>query len=277
MPFRGKTGPLVKLKKTPTDPCILCSVKQVNEPVQSFLPRCNSDISNNRLLSRPLSSSEKNLSELTMGPPLFDGDIQSASLPKSLNGRTFGSHEKLFLTGSDSAINSSVSRDAIDGMRGSADCLPTVVRRVKGNPESTQKRNRRRGIVWSGDRSNLISAPIGQGARDSEKPRTTAEQQELLRKLADSPPKSDTNNNERKKGNKTIMPLKNDGRPPRHSSARGKMAVKIQRTIRALYDGGKRGSFDKLAEEEDMKSNGDEPEENHLSVQQNSFHERSVC
>lgn len=255
MPFRNKTGGIAELKKSPTDPCILCSVKPVSEEASHFLPRCNSDVSS---CTRPITKSNIS-SNKTMGPPHYDANFESTSLPKNFStksGRIFGRREKFLLGGSDPALNSSSSGGMKSAMHRSAECVPSVVRRVKGNtPEFTQKRDRRRGVVWPSEKSSVISSPIivQHDPLNTGKPRTMSEQQELLHKLA-SNNISPHNGLDHTRKNKVYEPLKDASRPPRPNTTRGKMADKIQRTIRALYDGGKRASFDKLDEDERMSS-----------------------
>jgi len=291
MPLRSfRTVSFVGIKKTPTDPCILCSVRTIDEtPTPPPLPRTRSDLSNRKitLIGTDSSDSDSCVSQLTP-PPVYMDDEESAP-PEEIN-----SEPLIFITplNDDSEDQNSpfTSDDNLDdGLSSTPPKEATkhsVLRRPKRNkPQGAQKRMNRRGLVWTGDEnkkggSDFISGPInkkngpdfisdpilishpslriGYQTEPRLHPRSTEEQQELLRKLAESqvsstPPKmsGDTNNNEpRSKTVRrafTLERLKDSSSKPRPPLGGSKMASRIQRTIRALYDN--RRSFERLEEE----------------------------
>ena len=288
MPLRSfRTVSFVGVKKTPTDPCILCSVRAIDEsldePPKKPLPRTRSDLANRKITVIRTDSSDSNSSDVRLTPPPFYEDNGDSTPPEEISSKPL-----LFMTplNDDSENQSSpfTSDDSLDDGLSSTPpaeiTKPLVLRRPKGNLSlGFQKRINRRGVVWTGDEnkksgSDLISDPIlishpslriGYQTEPRLHPRSTEEQQELLRKLAESqisstPPKlrGDTNNNEPKakqiKRAFTLDRLKEASSKSRPPIGGGKMATRIQRTIRALYDN--RRSFDRL--EEDGRSSEDD-------------------
>ena len=273
MPLRGfRTVSFVGVKKVPTDPCILCSVRSIDDPKKSPLPRTRSDLANRKITLVRTDSSDSDSSGPHMSPPLYECNESPPSeiSPKSMIFMT--PLEANELEESQSPSSSSDSLDALSSTPPTESVPPLVLRRPKGNAQpGSQKRMNRRGVVWTGEEnkkngSDFISDPIlishpslriGYQVEPRFRPRSTEEQQELLRKLAESkisstPPKlgGDTNNNESKskqiKRAFTLERLKDSSTKSRPPSGGNKMATRIQRTIRALYDS--RRSFERLEE-----------------------------
>ena len=285
MPLRGfRSVSFLEDKKTPSEPCILCGVRTIEEPSRKPLPRAQSDLSNRKITVIRTDSTDSDCSNTRMTPPPTFDKNGSDKLPEEVD-----SNSLLFMAPIKSSSldqeSLSASDDSLDDVLGTIPpevSQPFVIRRLKGKPSDTQKRMHRHGVVWSADENNksgsdLISNPIlvsHPSLRIGNEPRSTEEQQDLLRKLAESqissaPPKTggDTNNNgPRSKQVRrafTLERLRDSSSKSRPPISGSKMATRIQRTIKALYDS--RRSFEKL--EEECRSSEDElTDEEHLDT-----------
>ena len=285
-----RTVSFVRIKRAPTDPCILRSVRPIDEIDR--LPRSNSDLSH--LKPSGHQSTLEETPELHMTSPA----LSSRTLPKEFHTKPYFRVESVNEVEEKSELITPPS-PTFNEIQNGMDKPVIVVRRNKGNTAVSQKRNRRKGLVWQEDEKQesgmeyisdpiLISHPSLCSGNDRPfKPRSTEEQHELLRQLAQShacsqsPSKfdEDANNNGDRRHKKaqrsvTLEPLK-DGSSPRSRRAisGGKMAGRIQRTIRALYESGRRPSFERL--DEAGRSSEDELDDDHLAATINA--DRSVA
>ena len=269
----------VGIKKTPTDPCILRSIRPIDDQKKNPIPRTKSDLSHRQFTVCSSDSSDSESPNFHPHPPPFYGSAHARAHREELDSPQLERSSSL-----DKDLDIVESCDSADGLSSSSLSEDTnsaaVVRRSKSS--AIQKRFRRRGVVWPDEeslRENVISKPIlishpslRNGAKTESRlqPRSTEEQQELLRKLAESqmgasPSKfsGDNNNNQRLKQAKktfTLERLKDNSSKSKPPITGGKMAGRIQRTIRALYEGNRR-SFERL-DEEASRSSDDESLDN---------------
>ena len=282
----------LKQHQRQSDPCVLRSVRPLTDTSakltkRSNIPRSYSDPTRHKVAYRSLHLDESDSSRARLGPPPFYASTQNRRHSVKLSYKESNAkvatieYTKPFIT--PTTISSPQPLDlhglpnGLDDIESPQVNLVPVQRRTKGDSPTKLaevKKNRRRGVVLTeavSDQSSefalVISAPLETEQGNTEiKPRTIAEQRILMRELAKASnvpfelPDSDSEKNRNwAKPKPRSVEVLNDLPPRPRASSGGKMADKIQRTIRALYDGNssRRASMERLdgemSDDESMK------------------------